>query len=227
MAERVKRHFGVPADAAAWCRIGKIPTPPKEIHQAAGDGPLRPALIRPLGALGMLLGGLFYPLLMLLIYLSVLEEKMDRLLGPDSERVRERAKDRATKEGRAALRAHGLDQVFDGNWSGSAGQFLLRWYSRSSHHNRLLVLTQDRIILAAPPKRVSIRQEAQTQVVAEIPFTEAAVEDPLVGQYASDRLRIRFSDDSWLTVITEETPSEVHTYVMRHSRLGSRPHTGH
>ncbi|MEU5311138.1 hypothetical protein [Streptomyces sp. NPDC021562] len=222
LAERVRDRLDVPADAAAWCRIGKIPTPPEDVHRAAGGGPLRPAVIRPLGALGILLGGLFYPLLMLLIFLSVLEERMERLLGPESERARARGKDREAKEGKAALQAHGLDQIFDGDWTGSAGQFLLSWYSHSPHHNRVLVLAQGRIVLMAPPKRVSVRQEARLRVVAELPTAEAVVEDPLAGSHATDRLRIRFSDGSWLVVITEETRSDVHMHVTRRPRPGSR-----
>ncbi|MEU9447145.1 hypothetical protein [Streptomyces sp. NPDC048277] len=172
----------------------------------------------------MLLGGLFYPLLMLLIFLSALEEKMDRLLGPESARASARTEDRKTKEGKVALRAHGLDQVFDGDWAGSAGQFLLRWYSHSSHHSRVLVLSREHIVLAAPPRRVSVRQEARLQVVAELSAAEAVVEDPLAGLHASDRLRIRFRDGSWLTVITEETRGDAHMHVLRQPRPGDRQH---
>ncbi|MER7178298.1 hypothetical protein ABT404_02180 [Streptomyces hyaluromycini] len=43
------------------------------------------------------------------------------------------------------------------------------------------------------------------------------VEDPLVGLHTSDLLRIRFRDDSWITVITEETRSDVHMHLMRQS----------
>ncbi|MER5518695.1 hypothetical protein [Streptomyces sp. NPDC002763] len=213
----MQSHLGVPAECAAWCRIGSIPAPPKDVHRAAGAGPLRPALIRPLGAFGMILTGLLSPLILVLFLLSKVADAEEWLGASASERARARARAREAKEGKAAARAHGLDQVFDGDWNKAAGQFLLRWYGHSSHHTRVLALTQDRIVLAAPPKRVSVRQEARLRVVADIPATEAVVEDPLVGLPTNDLLRIRFSDGSWLTVVTEEMRSEVHMHLMRRS----------
>ncbi|MGW7241681.1 hypothetical protein [Streptomyces sp. NPDC054804] len=165
----------------------------------------------------MILTGLLSPLILLLFLLSKAADAEEWLGASASERARARAKAREAKEGKAAVRAHGLDQVFDGDWNKAAGQLLLRWYGHSSHHSRVLVLTHDRIVLAAPPKRVSVRQEERLRVVADIPATEAAVEDPLAGLHTSDLLRIRFSDGSWLTVVTEERRGEVHMHVMRRS----------
>ncbi|MFG3017944.1 hypothetical protein ACGFZQ_05230 [Streptomyces sp. NPDC048254] len=225
LAGRIQSRLGVPAECAAWCRIGKIPTPPKDVHRAAGDGPLRPALIRPLGALGVILTGLLSPLLLLLFLLSKVADAEEWLKASALERARARVKAREAKEGKATVRARGLDQVFDGDWNKAAGQFLLRWYSHSAHPTRALVLTQDRIILAAPPKRVSVRQEERLRVVADIPATEAVVEDPLAELHTSDLLRIRFRDGSWLTVVTEETRGEVHMHVMQQPRPGSHRRT--
>ncbi|WP_150133690.1 hypothetical protein [Streptomyces hyaluromycini] len=218
LTERVQSRLGVPSLCVAWCRIGKIPEPPAEVHQAAGSAPLRPAFIRPLGIFGVILGA---PLLFIGTLLSPLaagEEALQRMLSTTGEQERHRAAKLEEKRRQAAIVELKLDRTFDGDWNGAAGQFLLRWYSRSSHHNRLLVLSQDRIILASPPKRVSIRQEEQIQVVAEIPATEAVVEDPLAGLHASDLLRVRFRDGSWLTVVTEETRSEVHMHLLRQTR---------
>ncbi|WP_217548887.1 hypothetical protein [Streptomyces sp. GbtcB6] len=218
LAGHIQSRLGVPAESAAWCKIGKIPAPPKNVHRAAGDGPLRPALIRPLGALGMVLIGLLSPLILLLYLLSKVADAEEWLKASASERATARTKAREAKEGKATVRAQRLDQVFDGDWNRSAGQFLLHWYSQSSHHTRVLALTQDRIVLAAPPKRVSVRQERRLQVVASIPATEAVVEDPLDGLHKSGLLRIRFRDGSWLTVLTEELRSEVHKHLMRQTR---------
>ncbi|MGW3723738.1 hypothetical protein [Streptomyces sp. NPDC000851] len=223
-ARRVQDRLGVPVDAA-WCRFDRIPKPPEEIHRGVSAGPLRPALIRPLGVLGVLVAWLLAPLVMILALLSAAEEWVERMLGSKADRARTPSKAQEAKEQKAAIAAHGLDQVFDGDWTGAAGQFLLRWYGRSSHHRRLLILAPDRLVLAAPPKRVSVREEERMRIVAEIPATEATVEDPLVGLGPSDRLRVRFGDGSWLTVITDEPRSEVHMHLMRQPRLGAAPHT--
>ncbi|MFD8811188.1 hypothetical protein ACFV23_06805 [Streptomyces sp. NPDC059627] len=218
LAGQIQSRLGVPAECAVWCRIGAIPTPPKDVHRAAGGGPLKPALIRPLGMLGMALAGLVSPLILLVFLLSKVADAEEWLKASASERARARTRAREAKEGKATVRVQRLDQVFDGDWNRSAGQLLLRWYGHSSHHNRALALTQDRIILAAPPKRVSVRQEARLRVVADIPATEAVVEDPLAGLHTSHLLRLRFRDGSWLTVATEERSSEVHRHLMRQSK---------
>ncbi|MFD4261024.1 hypothetical protein ACFWR9_26210 [Streptomyces sp. NPDC058534] len=220
MTKAARSRLGIQAECAAWCRIAKIPKPPGNLHSAAGGGPLRPALIRPLGALGMAGVGLLWPFIAVLALLSALEDLADQLLS-SKDRAKARAERREAEEQRQAIAAHALDQLFDGDWTAAAGQFLLRWYGHSSHPKRFLVLTENRIVLAAPPKRVSIRQTERMVVVAEIPASEAQVEDPLIGIHPSDRLRVRFTDGSWLTVITEEERSEIHMHLMRLPRLGS------
>ncbi len=225
LTERVQSRLGVPAECAVWCRIGKIPEPPAEVHRAAGSAPLRPAFIRPLGMLGVALGAPVLCVITLLSLLSDGEEALKRMLSTTGEQERHRAAKLGEKRRDEAIVELGLDKTFDGDWNGAAGQFLLGWYSRSSHHNRLLVLAQDHIILAAPPKRVSIRQEARIQVATVIPAAEAVVEDPFAGQYTSDRLRIRFNDGSWLAVVTEESDSEVHRHVAGRPRMGSHRRT--
>ncbi|WP_260474335.1 hypothetical protein [Streptomyces sp. WAC 04229] len=156
----------------------------------------------------------------MLALLAALEDWAEQLLS-SKDRAKARAQRREAEEQRRAIAAQALDQPFDGDWTAAAGQFLLRWYGHSSHPKRLLVLTENRIVLAAPPSRVSIRQTERMVVVAEIPASEAQVEDPLIGAHPSDRLRIRFADGSWLTVITEEERSEIHKHLMRLPRLGS------
>lgn len=220
LAKVAKTRLALEADCAAWCRIGKIPEPPSEIRRAAGGAPLRPAFIRPLGMLGVALVAVLWPFGALLALLASLEDLAEWLLS-SKERARARARAQDEEERKKAIKAHALDQLFDGDWTAAAGQFLLRWYGHSSHPKRLLVLTPDRIALAAPPQRVSVRQAERMVVVAEIPASEARVEDPLLGVHRSDRLRIVFSDGSWLTVITDEERSEIHQHLMRQLRTAS------
>ncbi|WP_030145330.1 hypothetical protein [Streptomyces violaceorubidus] len=214
LAKVAKTRLALEADCAAWCRISKIPEPPSEIRKAAGGAPVRPAFIRPLGMLGVALVAVLWPVGALFALLASLEDMAEWLL---SSKVRSRARARALdeEERKKAITAHALDQFFDGDWTATAGQFLLRWYGHSSHPKRLLVLTPDRVVLAAPPKRVSVRQAERMVVVAELPASEARVEDPLLGVHRSDRLRIVFADGSWLTVITDEERSEIHKHLMR------------
>ncbi|WP_328562059.1 hypothetical protein [Streptomyces coelicoflavus] len=156
----------------------------------------------------------------LLALLASSEDLAEWLLSSKA-RARARARALDDEERKKAIKTHALDQLFDGDCTAAAGQFLLRWYGHSSHPKRLLVLTPDRIVLAAPPKRVSVRQTERMVVVAEVPVSDARVEDPLIGLHPSDRLRVVFSDASWLTVVTDEERSEIHKYMMRLPRLGA------
>ncbi|MFF4347712.1 hypothetical protein [Streptomyces sp. NPDC001530] len=211
----IRNRLGVTPDAGAWCSIGKIPEPPADVHQAAGGGRLRPAFLRPLGMLGAVLVAPQMPIAMLFSLLASGEEALKRLLSTKEERERARAEDLDSERRDKAIVEQGLDKTFDSDWNKAAGQYLLHWYGRSSHHQRFILLTEGRIVLAAPPKRVSIRREDRMRVVAEIPAAEAIIEDPLLG-CDSDRPRVRFVDGSWLTLIAEERRSDLHKYVMRH-----------
>lgn len=197
--------------------IGRIPQPPADVYQAAGAGPLRPAFLRPLGILGAVLVAPLMPIAMLFSLLASGEEALKRLLSTKEERERGRADDLAVDRRDKAIAEQGLDATFDGDWDKAAGQFLLRWYGHSSHHQRFVVLAEGRIVLAAPPKRVSVRREDRMRVVAEIPAGRAVVEDPL-PEYDNRKLRVSFSDGSWLMLTTEEQRSDLHVYLMRRSR---------
>ncbi|MFE9686012.1 hypothetical protein [Streptomyces sp. NPDC006285] len=209
--------LGVTPDAAAWCTIGKVPEPPADIHRTAGAGPLRPAFLRPLGMLGAVLVAPLMPIAMLFSLLASGEEALKRLLSTKEERERARAQDIDMERRDEAIAEQRLDHVFDGDWNAAAGQFLLRWYSHSSHHQRFVALAQGRTLFAAPPKRVSVRREERMRVVAEIPADQASIEDPLPS-YDHNRLRIRFVDGSWLALTTEEQRSDLHMYLMRNRR---------
>ncbi|GAA3496062.1 hypothetical protein GCM10019016_031630 [Streptomyces prasinosporus] len=213
--------LGVHAEAGAWCRIDKIPQPPADVLQAAGDPRLRPARLPPLGMVGAVLGAPFIPLLMLLSLLSDAEEAVKRSLDTKEEKERWRAKKEDDKRRDAAIAQQGFDKVFDGDWQGKAGQFLLRWYSHSTHHQRLLLATEEGIVLAAPPRRVSVGREKHLQIVARLPATEAALVDPFSGEFETRMLLIRFQDGSWLRIDTEELRSSLHMHVLRQSRSDS------
>ncbi|MGW1800436.1 hypothetical protein ACWCQN_31955 [Streptomyces sp. NPDC001984] len=207
--------LGLHAEAAEWCTIGKIPQPPADVLQAADTPRLRPARLRPLGMLGAVLAVPFMPLLMLLSLLSDVEEAVMRALATKDEKERLRVKDEDDRRRDATIAEQGLDRVFDGNWHGSAGQFLLRWYSHSTHHQRLVLATQDGIVLAAPPQRVTVGREKHMRIVARLPATEATLVDPFFGEFETRMVLIRFRDGSWLRVDTVEPRSDLHTYLLR------------
>ncbi|MFJ8085069.1 hypothetical protein ACIQ6Y_31180 [Streptomyces sp. NPDC096205] len=210
--------LGVRAEAGDWCTIDRIPQPPAEVLAAAGDPRLRPARMPPLGMVGAALGAPFIPLVMFFELLAKGEEAFMRFLDPKVEKDRLRAKRRDEKARREVIVAQqGLDKVFDGDWHGQAGQFLLRWYTHSTHHQRLLLATPQGIVLAAPPQRVSVGREKHLQVVARIPAAEAHLYDPFLGEFETRMLLIRFQDGSWLRVETEEPRSELHMHALRQS----------
>ncbi|MET9409469.1 hypothetical protein ABZX90_27440 [Streptomyces sp. NPDC002935] len=167
--------------------------------------------------LGAVLVAPLMPIAMLFSLLASGEEALKRLLSTKEERDRARAQDLDIDRRDKAIVEQGLDNTFDGDWDKAAGQFLLRWYGHSSHHQRFVVLTEGRIVLAAPPKRVSVRREDRMRVVAEIPAGMAAIEDPLPA-HDNRKLRVHFTDGSWLMLTTEEQRSELHMYLMRQSR---------
>ncbi|MFE2276987.1 hypothetical protein ACFXAE_06915 [Streptomyces sp. NPDC059454] len=208
--------LGIHAEAGEWCWIGKIPQPPADVLQAAGNPRLRPARLPPLAMIGTVLGAPFIPLVMLLSLLAEAEEAVKRFLDTKEVKERRRAKKEDEKRRDVIIDQQGLDNVFDGNWHGDAGQFLLRWYGHSTHHERLLLATPDGIVLAAPPQRVSTGREKHMQVVARLSADEATLVDPFSGEFETRILLIRFRDGSWLRVDTEELRSELHMYALRH-----------
>ncbi|MFF5143914.1 hypothetical protein ACFY6U_29990 [Streptomyces sp. NPDC013157] len=217
----IRNRLGVTPDAAAWCTIGKIPEPLAEAHRAAGSAPLRPAFIRPLGMLGVALGTPLLYIGKVFGLLATGEEALERMLSTEGAQELHRAAKLEKKQRDEAVVKFGLDTTFDGDWNGAAGRLLHRWYSHSSHHERLVALAEDRILLAAPPKRVSIRRDALMRVVAEIATEDAVLADPLSAfKVRNDKLLLRFKDGSWLTLTTEEWDSELHTYVKRHQLPG-------
>jgi hypothetical protein len=170
-----------------------------------------------LGMVGATLGAPFIPVIMFLELLAKIEAAVMRSLDPKDEKERLRAKRDDEQRRRSAIVAQqGLDKVFDGNWYGNAGQFLLCWYSHSTHHQRMFLATPEGILLAAPPRRVSVGREKNLQIVARLPASEATLIDPFSGEFETRMLLIRFRDGSWLRVETEELRSDLHMHLLRH-----------
>ncbi|GGQ20443.1 hypothetical protein GCM10010266_49510 [Streptomyces griseomycini] len=214
--------LGIHAEAGGWCTIDKIPHPPADVLQAADNPRLRPARMRPLGMLGAALGAPFILVITFFEFLAKAEEAVMRSLDTRDEKERLRVKKEDEKRRRDAITAQqGIDKVFDGNWHGDAGQFLLRWYGHSTHHQRLLLATTEGIALAAPPRRVSAGREKHLQIVARLSAAEATLADPFSGEFKTRMLLIRFQDGSWLRVDTEEFRSDLHMYVLRQPLTGS------
>ncbi|MFE7811180.1 hypothetical protein ACFU5P_04195 [Streptomyces sp. NPDC057433] len=220
----IQNRLGITSDAGAWCTIGKIPEPPSDVRQTAGAKSLRPAFIRPLGLLGLTFASPFILILALLTLIAAGEETLKKWLATGEERERLQTADLDIKRRDEAIVELGLDKTFDGDWNGAAGQFLLRWYTRSSHHKRFVMLSGERILLAAPPKRVSVRAESRMCIVAEIPAGEAILED-LLPAYENNKLRIRFKDGSWIALTTKEMRSDLHKHLMRRPQTGGSKST--
>ncbi|QEU92572.1 hypothetical protein CP970_18165 [Streptomyces kanamyceticus] len=215
----ISDRLGVRAEAAGWCTIDKIPDPPAEVLQAAGNPRLRPAVMPPLGMLGTAVGALLMPFVMLLSLLDSAREALDRLFESKKDEKRRAREDEARRK--AIVAEQGLDRVFDGNWSGAAGQFLLRWYGHSSHHQRFVVATEDEVVLAAPPKRVSVGRDKRMEVVARLATGQAVLFDPFLGEFRTQLLLLKFHDGSWLRLTTEEFRGELHMHVLRQPSSGN------
>lgn len=91
------------------------------------------------------------------------------------------------------------DQVFDGDWSLTAGQLLLRWYGYSPSPQRLVMLTRDRICVAASPRRrLSPTKADDFQVVTEFTLDHARIEGDTGQPRGFATFRLAFADGSWL-----------------------------
>ncbi|QKV96639.1 hypothetical protein HUT19_37155 [Streptomyces sp. NA02950] len=210
--KRMERRLGGAATWGTWCEIGRIPPPPAEVRAAAGGGRLRPGFIRPHVLLGYLLVapvillGVAVPLAFALLGAAL--EAVHRAFSAtargtarhEKEQQREKESRHQEKEENdaAELTAHRLDETFDGDWSGRAGQLLLRWYGMSSYPRRLLLRTDTHLVIAGPRRRVATGSLRKSRVLERIPLEEVAVETPLPGRTTVNRLR--FQDGSWLVL---------------------------
>ncbi|MFD4302715.1 MULTISPECIES: hypothetical protein [unclassified Streptomyces] len=232
----IERLLGTGPVIGDWCRLAtRIPRPPKEVWAAAGRGPLRPgriplveALMYPLvalvvlpGVVGVLLADLLFEVLPTAIRRLFFPRRRGGSRGNRAERREAaRAERNEAERKRAAIKEHRLDELFDGDWQGAAGQLLLRWYGQSRHGTRLVLLVPGRIVLAAPRRRVWRKAAKRARVVAEIPASEAVVEDPLHGGGERGVFRLLFRDGSWL-VLRAIDPGDRFSEVLREGEFSS------
>ncbi|AFR05979.1 hypothetical protein B005_4819 [Nocardiopsis alba ATCC BAA-2165] len=203
MRRRARKILGEEPVALVWCEIHKpIPAPPKDVHRAAGKGRLksRHHWLWYVGAV------VFFFVVVPMILLDGLGRRLDQRLSgrsrdgqtgqpspPDTQR---------SGRGRSRGRDRGQDPtngVFDGDWSLTAGRLLLRWYGYSPSPKRLVMLTRDRICVAASPRRrLSPTKADDFRTVTEFTLDQARI-DGEAGQprgYAT--FRLAFADGSWL-----------------------------
>ncbi|MFJ6020180.1 hypothetical protein ACIQFP_12595 [Nocardiopsis alba] len=200
---RARKILGEEPVALVWCEIHKpIPAPPKDVHRAAGKGRLksRHHWLWYVGAV------VFFFVVVPMILLDGLGRRLDQRLSgrsrdgrtgqpspPDTQR---------SGRGRSRGRDRGQDPtngVFDGDWNLTAGRLLLRWYGYSPSPKRLVMLTRDRICVAASPRRrLSPTKADDFRTVTEFTLDQARI-DGEAGQprgYAT--FRLAFADGSWL-----------------------------
>lgn len=205
-----------------WCKLGTIPKPPPEVHAMAGNGPLRPARISPFIAMLYVVG---LPIWILIGLYALAETALALLVAVFRPKKSVSEVRKSIREGfhrGTALNDHELTQVFDGDWQSAAGQFLLRYYTLSSHPTRLVILMPGAIVFMAPPKRVTFGKRKKMQVLAELPVDQAVVENPLNGTWQTGEFRIRFADKSWLNLTAVSAPSDIDKCITQ-VRKGGNP----
>ncbi|MGX5187272.1 hypothetical protein ACWKT5_32085 [Streptomyces avermitilis] len=194
---QARRLLGEDPVALVWCEVHRrIPRPPEEVHRAAGKGRLKPGhhWLLYVGAV------LFFFVVVPMMLIDRLGGRLDRAQAPP----------RRQRQGQGPTPGGGHDRdpgreaangVFDGDWSLTAGQLLLRWYGRSPNPKRLVLLTRDRVCLAASPRRrLSPTRAGDFRIVAEFPAREVSVEGEAGQPRGFATFRLCFSDGSWLEV---------------------------
>ncbi|AGP61187.1 hypothetical protein M271_49125 [Streptomyces rapamycinicus NRRL 5491] len=189
---RARKILGEEPVALVWCEIHKsIPTPPKGVHRAAGRGRLKPGH-----------HWLLYVGAVVFFFVVVPMMLIDKL--GTGRRDRSNARPSASASGRDRDRDRGQDpanHVFDGDWSLTAGQLLLRWYGHSPNPKRLVMLARERVCIATSPRRrLSPTKADDFRIVAEFPLDQARVEGEAGQPRGFATFRLRFADGSWLEV---------------------------
>lgn len=179
---RARKILGQDPDAMVWCSLRHaIPRPPPEIRRTAGRVRLRQRQ-----------HWLVYVGMVVFCVVVIPWMLLDRLSSGPSRSAR----------GRQSGGRGGPDPVptfFDGDWNRSAGQLLLRWYAVSPNPARLVLLTRDRVCLAASPRRrVSPTKAADFAIVTEFPAHEVRVTAEPGQPRGFATFQLRFADGSWL-----------------------------
>ncbi|MFG2651356.1 hypothetical protein [Streptomyces sp. NPDC048436] len=202
---RVRKLLGEDPIALVWCELHKpIPTPPKGVHRSAGGGRLksRHHWLFYVGAV------VFCFIVVPVILIDQLGKKIDQLLlrrepGWRASRPRRQRGSRSTRghaEG-SEPEPDPTNGVFDGDWDLTAGRLLLRWYGDSPSPRRLVMLTRDRVCVAASPRRrLSPTRADDFRTVAEFGLDHARLEGEADQPRGFATLRICFQDGSWLEV---------------------------
>ncbi|MCX4444546.1 hypothetical protein OG998_30820 [Streptomyces albidoflavus] len=201
---RARKVLGEDPVALVWCEIHRpIPKPPKDIHRAAGSGRLksRHHWLWYAGAV------VFCVVVVPVILLDSLGRYVDRWLwglGRGAQAGEPQTPSGPHRPGRRRSPGSGrghepTDDVFDGDWSLTAGQLLLRWYGHSPSPQRLVMLTRDRICVAASPhRRLSPTKADDFQVVTEFTLDHARIEGDTGQPRGFATFRLAFTDGSWL-----------------------------
>ncbi|MEU1670050.1 hypothetical protein ABZ547_41970 [Streptomyces sparsogenes] len=200
---RARKVLGEEPVALVWCEIHKpLPTPPKEVHRAAGKGRLKPGR----HWMEYVAAVVFFFVIIPIMLIDLLFSQLDRLLQPRRRRAPQAGEPPAPPDTRRSLfrRRRGRPQhptngIFDGDWDLTAGQLLLRWYGHSRSPKRLVMLTRDRVCVAASPRRrLSPTRADDFQSVAEFPLDQVRVEGEAGQPRGFATFRLRFADGSWL-----------------------------
>ncbi|WP_063731644.1 hypothetical protein [Streptomyces sp. RTd22] len=196
---RARKILGEEPVALVWCEIRRpIPTPPDDVHRAAGKGRLKPGHHWLLYVGGVV----FFFVVIPMMLIDKLGARFDRLL--QSRRDRRPQAGEPRNGGRGPVRDRRQDPtngVFDGDWNLTAGQLLLRWYGHSPNPKRLIMLARDRVCIATSPRRrLSPTKADDFQTVAEFPHDQARVEGEAGQPRGFATFRLRFTDGSWLEV---------------------------
>lgn len=219
---RARKILGEDPTALVWCELHKpIPVPPKDVHRAAGKGRLssRHHWLLYVGAV------LFFFLVVPYILLDRLGKRLERGQLDRGPARRTSARRRNGKDGRADADADADPEedtadtappqsVFDGDWNLTAGRLLLRWYSDSPSKSRLILLTQDRIQVAASPRRrLSPTRADDFRTVAEFPLSEARAEGDPDQPRGFATFKLHFRDGSWLELGRLAEPADADDFL--------------
>ncbi|KAK1185661.1 hypothetical protein B7755_050850 [Streptomyces sp. NBS 14/10] len=186
---RARKILGEDPVALVWCEIHKpIPTPPKDVHRAAGKKRLKPGHHWLLYVGGVV----FFFVVIPLMLIDKLGDGPGRPAASRRDRTRDRTRDRQQDP---------TNGIFDGDWNLTAGQLLLRWYGHSPNRKRLVMLAHERVCVATSPRRrLSPTKADDFRTVAEFPLDQVRVEGEAGQPRGFATFRLRFTDGSWLEV---------------------------
>lgn len=210
---RAKKILSGEPTALVWCEINKdIPKPPREIHEAAGRPRLKPGN----HWMFYVLMAVFCVVVVPYILLDSLAQKLDRpgSRDPESRTPRSRGFRSWFRNSRASDQRPPGHHVFDGDWDLTAGRLVLNWYAQSPNSRRLVLLTEDRLCLAASPRRRLSHSGADDfELVAEFPRHQAPIETNPGQPRDSATFRITFTDGSWLKLSNLATPEDADHFL--------------